>query len=101
MRVCDVTDWPPSKFSSARVAKEDCPGDEPQEFILQSVCFINGRHTDHAEGDLVLVIQDARTGEECSARIRITDAELGRKLAQVLGSCKGLSLIQAGNLEVA
>ena len=100
MRICDITGWPPSKFSSARVAKEDCSTDEPDDFVLDSVCFINGHGTGRTGGDLVLVIRDARTDEECTTRIRIEDAELGRRLAMALGTCKGLSLDQAGNREI-
>ena len=100
MRVCDITGWPPSKFSSAKVVNEDCPTDEPEAFVLDSVCFINGHGPGRTGGDLVLVIRDTHTDEECTTRLRVEDADLGRRLAQALGSCKGLSLKQAGNREI-
>jgi|SRR5688572_16164622 len=98
MRVCDIKGWPPTKYSAGK-AKEDCPSDEPHELLVESVCFING-HAGSNDGDLVFVIRDMKTDEECTTRLKIHDAELGRKLAEALGTCKGMSLTQAGKLEI-
>jgi hypothetical protein len=100
MRVREVSGWPPSKYDSAAKPREDCGNEEPQAFVLKSACYVNGHTPQSPDGVLLMVVVDSRTGEECTARLRISDPELGRKMAEVLAVCKGLPLAQAGNLKL-
>lgn len=101
MRINDVRGWPPSKYDSAVQAHETCGNDRPEVFTLKAATFINGHTGESPGGTLLLTVVDSRTGEECTARLRIVDSDLGRRMAHVLGISKGIPLMQAGSLEIS
>ena len=100
MRIHELRSWPPSSFKSADRADADCASVDLDELHVASASFIPGRRTG-MPGDLVLVLTHRTSGDTCTARLQVDDPELGLKLELVLGQVRGVSLAQAGRIELS
>jgi hypothetical protein len=99
MRIRDLRSWPPSTFKSADQVNVDCPTADLDHLHITAAYYIPGRRKG-MPGDLVLVVKDWKSGEVCTARMRVDDPELGLKLETVLGRCRGVSLSQVGGIDL-
>jgi hypothetical protein len=97
MRLRELTDWPPIKFEADAIT-EACPA-KGDDLIIQAATFIPGSKP-KTPGHVIVQLKDPKSGAKCSTRIRVTGLSIGRKVAEMLSRCLGLSLSQAGNTQI-
>ena len=98
MRIRDLPGWPPKKFQKDSTM-DDCPHDEGALHIY-SATFIPGSGGKKAQGHLIIQTEHSDTGTRCSGRIGVSGMSLGRRAAEVLSRRKGMTLEDAGNLQI-
>jgi hypothetical protein len=47
-------------------------------------------------GDIVITLRDPDRSEECTAKVKVSDGAMARRVQSALKSCRGLTLEQAG-----
>lgn len=95
MKIEELPGWPPRNFQCTD--DHTLPFDSDQRgLVLTAVDYVPAGSTGSRQGDIVLTLVDNKRAEKCTTRWKVQDSDLARRVQEALGTCMGLTLVEAG-----
>lgn len=92
--------WPPEDFQCSENSGIPAAKRKPEALRIEDAQYVGGHPGLKSAGDMLLTLVDRETEAVCTARWKIQDEEVARRIQATLMNCKGLTLAQAGLQEI-